>query len=68
MLSPISAAVGMMTTSAVTPPAGVAALQACIVASSTRTRGATSSRPLGPRVQSRHVPYCSFLASIPHAL
>ena len=43
------------------------ALHACIVASSTRRRGATSSSPLGPRVQSRQVPYCSFFASTPHA-
>jgi len=42
LLSRSSPALGRMTTSAVTPPAGVAPLHACIVASSTRVRGATS--------------------------
>ncbi len=67
-LSTLSAAVGTITTSAVTPPAGVAALHACIVASSTRRRGDSSVSPLAPRVQSRQVPYFSFFASMPHAV
>src|SRR3982750_1024934 len=65
-LSADSDARGMMATSAVMPRGGVGALQACIVASSWRARGETSISPLGPRVQSRQVPYGSFFAGNTH--
>src|SRR6476661_2123317 len=58
---------GTMTTSPEMPPAGVPGLHGTTSASRFFVRGATSSARLNPRVQSRHVPYCSFFAVIPIA-
>ena len=47
---------------------GVGGLQASIVASRVRIRGATRSRCVLPRRQLRHVPYCSLRTGMPHAV
>src|SRR6187399_62143 len=59
---------GRMIASAFTGLAFVPGLQASIVPSSERVRGATRSMCDTPRRQPRHVPYCSRLASIPQDL
>ena len=64
-LSVVAPYTGRFTTSAVTPPAGVAGLQASCVASRVRARGCINSMRLCPRVQSRHVPYFSLRAVMP---
>src|SRR5947208_3651692 len=59
---------GRTIASAVTGTPFVPGLQASIVPSSDRVRGPTRSMCEVPRRQPRHVPYCSRLASMPHAL
>src|SRR5580700_3527724 len=67
-LSATSETGGSITTSPSAPPGGVLGLHGSSIASSVRRRGTMSWTSLGPRVQSRHVPYCSLCAGTPHAV
>ena len=66
-----SNASGLSASTRITTPAStgpsVAGLQAAAMPSSDRTRGETRSMWLIPRSHPRQVPYCSFLASMPHS-